>query len=197
MIQAKKTAPEAPFFDYKLRLLNRVADRVEYVDRLGRFHDQRVRDAIVYFEDHDRAGRLVGQAHFATANAIADFLAGLKHGQYITNAKPVARTTVQHDDLVLANLRDTADDRNDTTINLRGRSFREEVERYVASLRYQAVSLERLLFRICQPDSRRITSATQRAFTDKYALVADDIAVIGINELVTNVDNAVERARRC
>ena len=66
-----------------------IANDVENMERLRRFHNQTESDAIVNPEDHQRAGLLVRQPNFATTEAIADGCTVLPNGQYVANCKAV------------------------------------------------------------------------------------------------------------
>ena len=50
-------------------LLSGVLDRIQYMDCVGRLHDQTVAYAIVYLENHDSAGLLIGQLDLFTTGA--------------------------------------------------------------------------------------------------------------------------------
>ena len=84
----------APFpFDRECRS-DRIAHSVQYVDRLSRFHDEPVADAIVSLEHHHGAGFLVGQLDAAAAETVLDDFACLEDGEYVADRNdPTAAPT--------------------------------------------------------------------------------------------------------
>ena len=97
----------------------RVSDGVQQVKRLRGFHYESVADAIIGLENHHRAGFLVRQPDGAALDAVFDDLAGLEDREHIANRQAVVGAAIDDDNLVLADLGNATDDRDDAPFNLR------------------------------------------------------------------------------
>ena len=103
---------------------NGVPDVIMDVNGLGGLHHQAVAYFIINLEHHDRAGGLVRKLDLFTGYAVFDDLAFLEYRQHVTNGKAIGATAIQDDDLVLPDLCDAANDRDDLPVDVARRCFR-------------------------------------------------------------------------